>query len=277
VVTVRGNTKLAVAGDFEADVTVSGDGLKAGVPAFRVLNVAGEVTADSAVAVTGTMTRVVAKNFNGTVAAGGLAAMTVREKMGGDLALTGVGVLAGRPALGALTVNWQVMPEAAITAPSIGTLTVKGIMNGDVTVTGTGVLEGKPALRTLKVAGAIAESTISVGGGIGMVHAGAFRDSRLYAGYTGPDDGTGTFTPGVTVGTFRVTDDVWGFEDSLVFATALKTVLLDHVTTDNGGTKIGFVADESIGSLKIMNPELFEYDPENPAEQGPLDFKVRVV
>jgi hypothetical protein len=276
-VTIKGHTKLAIPGDFAADVNVSGTGLKAGVPAFRALSAAGEVTAGSDVSVAGTMTRVVAGTFNGSITAGGLAAMTVKGKMAGDLTLTGTGVATGKPALGALTVAVQMMPEADVTAPSIGTFVVKGIMNGDVTVTGTGVLPEKPAVKTLKVAGAIAGSTISVDGGIGLFQVGAFRDSRLYAGYSGPDDGTGTFKAGVTVGTFKVTDEVWGFEDSLVFATALKTVLLNHVTTDNGGNKFGFVADEGVGSLKVINPELFTYVPTDPSEQGLLDFKVRIV
>jgi extracellular elastinolytic metalloproteinase len=271
---ITGHKKTLVAGDFEADVTVSGDGLLAGRPALRTLKVAGEIPAGTDVNVTGSITSVAAGTFNGTIAANGIGAMKVTGKMGGDVTLSGLGVAAGRPVLGSLTVGWQFLPEAAVATPSVGTFVVKGIMNGDLTVSGAGVEDGKPAVKVLKVLGAVADTDISVDGGIGLVQAGAFRNARLYAGYTGADDGLGTFTKAATIGSFRITDEVWGFENSTVIATQFNTVFIQSLVADNGGDKFGFVANDGVNKLTVMLPDPYVY-PSGLVSPG--DFEVRVV
>jgi hypothetical protein len=71
-------------------------------------------------------------------------------------------------------------------------------------VTGT-TLDVAGKLGPVIVIGAVTGSTITTDGSVGLVSVGSFADSRLFAGYTGPDTGVGgTFTPGVSVGPFVV-------------------------------------------------------------------------
>ncbi|HEX3150424.1 MAG TPA: choice-of-anchor Q domain-containing protein [Gemmataceae bacterium] len=173
----------------------------------------------------------------------------------------------------------------SILAPSIGTLTVKGNpkagiagdLASDITISGVGVAAGKPALKTLKVAGAVTNSDIFVNGNVTTFSVGAFRDSRLFAGYSGPDDGSGAFNLPASVTTFTVTGKTDGFQNSRVIATSFKTVTLTSLDSTNGNNEFGFYADTAVGSLKVVGPTAFKYDPKNPAPQGPDDFKVRIV
>src|SRR5262249_26323811 len=94
-----------------------------------------------------------------------------------------------------------------ITAPSVGSIMVKGrkaakilpAVAGDfgstVMISGTGgdPVKGR-ALKSLNVKGTVTSPLISVGGNVGSVSVGAFNGTDLFAGYTGPADGTGMFT-----------------------------------------------------------------------------------
>jgi hypothetical protein len=128
----------------------------------------------------------------------------------------------------------------------------------------------------LKVAGTVSGSTISVGGNVGSVVVGSFTDSRLLAGYTGANDGSGTFTPGVTVGEFVVTGKTDAFARSYVFASDFKSVSLASVKADDGGTKFGFLAHESIKHLSVANPT-FHYVAGGSITQGVQDFEADIV
>jgi uncharacterized delta-60 repeat protein len=195
--------------------------------------------------------------------------ITVAGRLLGSLRATAVGV-------------------GSITAPAVGTITVTGraltkarpAISGDfksmLTISGAGVLFGAPALKRLKVAGTVSGSTISVGGNVGSVAAGSFIGSRLLAGYTGQDDGSGSFTPGVTVGSFAVTGKTDAFARSYVIASDFKSANLASVKADDGGTKFGFLAHESIKHLSVTNPT-FHYVAGGSITQGVQDFEADIV
>jgi hypothetical protein len=115
-----------------------------------------------------------------------------------------------------------------------------------------------------------------VGGNIGSVSAGSFVGGHLLAGYTGPDDGSGTFTLPVTVGSFSVTGKTDAFAQSYVIASNFKNVSLASVKTVNGGTKFGFLAHETIKHLSIASPA-FHYISGGSITQGIGDFEANIV
>lgn len=180
-----------------------------------------------------------------------------------------------------------------ITAPSVGSITVKGKaktktavaipgdFKSDLTILGTGLPAKTAALKSLRVAGAISGSTIVVGSGLGTigdvarVSAASFVNSRLFAGYSGPDDGTGAFNPPSTVSSFTVTGKTLAFAHSFVIAANFKNVSLASVDTDNGSTKFGFFFSSTVGRLTVRNPA-FRFDPLGANELG-ADFVVKKV
>jgi hypothetical protein len=167
--------------------------------------------------------------------------------------------------------------DGLVKAPRIGTMYIKGDMSADVTVSGDGVDPAQKVLTTLRVKGAVIGSTISVMGNIGNVSVGAFRDSRLFAGYTVAEDGTGTFSLPATVTTFRSTDKNDGFHNSRVVATNLKSVVIQNVDATNGAEKFGFYAHDSLGSISVIGPTRFKYNASLPTPQRIGDFEVMLL
>ena len=92
-------------------------------------------------------------------------------------------------------------------------------------------------------------------------------DSQLFAGYSGPADGTGSFNVLGIVNSFRVTSTTDGFANSLVMATTFLNVSLASVETDNGDTEFGFQFHDRMSRLAVQSPAL-RYDPKGPAEQN---------
>jgi cytoskeletal protein CcmA (bactofilin family) len=266
---------MTVKGNLAADVTVSGAGVVAGKPALATLKATGAVSGD--ITVSGLLNAVQTGGFNGTLTAGWVGSMSVKGDLNGPVTLTGSGLPTGKVALRSLTVTGAVRPAGTVTAPSIGTLSVTGDLGADVTISGAGVAAGKAALNSLKVKGAVTGRDIRVGGNVTSVSAGRFLDSRLFAGYDGPDDGGGAFsaTP-ATVKSFRVTGATDAFANSTVIAAAFKAVTLQSVRGENGDDLFGFVANDSIGSLKVASLA-FAYDPFLTLPQGFDDFEVKVL
>jgi hypothetical protein len=155
---------------------------------------------------------------------------------------------------------------------------VKGDMATDVTVSGVGVDPTKRALGTLRVKGAVTGSDILVTGNVGSVVVGAFRDSRLFAGYAGPDipDPAGFNFP-ATVTTFRVTGKADGFQNSRVIATAFKSVTIASLDSVNPAGSFGFYADASLGAISVTGPTKWKYNAGLPTPQVLGDFEVNVV
>ena len=198
--------------------------------------------------------------------------------------------------------------DGTITAPSVGTITAKGKaktrlaaaipgdFNADVVVSGAGVLPTKNALTKLRAAGSVTGSTVTVTGNVGAISVGGradgvvidvtgnvksatfgqFWNSRLDAGYTGPNNGSGTFDLESTVGTFKVTSKTNGFARSDVVAASFGNVALASVDPTVTGTKFGFAYHMSLRALSVRAPA-FRFDPAGAVVQGmsSSDFEVR--
>ena len=163
-------------------------------------------------------------------------------------------------------------------APSAGAIIVRGTLAADVTLSGFGVDPNRYTLGALRVRGTVTGSDIRVNGHVRAVTVGAFRDSRLFAGYNGPDVPTpGGFTSPALVGSFRTTSTFDAFQDSYVIATAFRSVSLSSLDSTNDGTKFGFYADTSLGSVKVRGLLPFSYNATLPTPQGTGDFEVRIV
>jgi hypothetical protein len=204
---------------------------------------------------------------------------------GTDITITGA-------PLGSLTAI--AVGTGTITAPSVGSIRIKGKaktpslpaipgdFKSDLTIAGTGLSGHTPALKSLQVAGAVSGSTIRVGGGIGTVGdvgsvlAGSFVNSTLFAGYTGPNDGYGSYNLPSTIGPFRVTGAANAFSHSFVIAANFNNVTLSSVDPDDGGIKFGFLYHTKLKSLVVKSPS-FVFNANGPAEQDmPLsDFYVK--
>lgn len=209
----------------------------------------------------------------GSVTAPRAGTISVKGDLGGSITLSGEGVAAGKPVLGTLSVGGSVLAGASVSAPVVGSIKVKRDFAGDVTVSGANVPSNKSALATLSVGGTVRDSLIQVGGNVGSVTAVAFDHSRLFAGYTGADDGSGDFNVPAIVGKFKVTGRTDAFAHSYAIATEFKAITLTSIRADNGGTAFGVFADTKIGSLTILLPEKVKYP-----DLGPVgDFTAGVV
>ena len=174
--------------------------------------------------------------------------------------------------------------EDRISALAIGDGTTFDIGAGVSSLTasvvqGQGSFGGtKQKLGTFRVKGAVTGADIEIGGNVGAVVVGAFRDSRLFAGYSGPDvpDPAG-FNFAATVTTFRSTGKVDGFANSRVIATTFKSVTITSLASANPAGLFGFYADASLGAVSVVAPTKFKYNAALPTPQGFGDFEVKIV
>jgi hypothetical protein len=197
--------------------------------------------------------------------------------MASDITVSGAGLALGQLSLGTLIVNGSIPVGADIIAPSIGRIVVKRDLASDITISGANVDPAKPALVALRVVGNVIGSDIMVNGNVGTVTVGSFRNSRLFAGYTGADDGTGTFALPATVGNFRSTGRLHGFQDSRVIATNIKLMTITNLDSDNSDSEFGVYADTSVGAISVVGPTVFKYNPLDSSPQGVDDFWVILV
>ena len=153
--------------------------------------------------------------------------------------------------------------DGRIAAPSIGSLSVKGDFAADVAVSGLG---------SMRVGGTVDGSAIDVAGIVGTVTVGSFRNSHLFAGYSGDDVGGGTFDPTGVVTAFTTTGR---FTNSSVIAATVKTVTLTGVDGVNAGDKFGIYADSTIKSVVVKDPRRTFTNPTTLT--GFDDFEIEVV
>jgi autotransporter-associated beta strand protein len=182
---------------------------------------------------------------------------------------------------------------AYLAAPSLGSLVVAGDkahgivgdFRGTVYLSGAGVPAGKPTLRSFSVVGTVAYSLIDVASGnVGSFRAGRFLNSELSAGFipvssTDPMSG-GTFTPGSTIGSFRVTGynglTTPTFENSWVGADIIGSVSLKSVSTTNNGRRFGILGHTQIGAVNAGAPSL-QYKKGQSMPPPIDDFEVTII
>ena len=86
------------------------------------------------------------------------------------------------------------------------------------------------------------------------------RGPTARPGHPGPPPGSPT--PGIVAATA-------GFQNSYVIATTIRPVTLASITAENGGTKFGFIARETLAGLTVTAPtQKFKFDPTQPSPQG---------
>ena len=162
-------------------------------------------------------------------------------------------------------------------APSAGQIIVREVMSADVTLTGVGVDPSRYTLGALRVRGTVIDSHIEVNGHVRAVTVGSFRDSQLFAGYTGSVvPNPAGFTSPALVGSFRTTAKFDAFQNSHVIATAFKNVFLSSLDSTNG-TDFGFYADSSLGSIRVGGLLPFSYNATLPTPQRRDQFEVKIV
>jgi hypothetical protein len=149
----------------------------------------------------------------------------------------------------------------SFTAPSAGSIIIRGNMSGDININGVPD-PTKKSLGTLRVRGLVTGSDIMVTGNVGSVVVGGFNNSRLFAGYVGPDvpDPSG-FNFQSTVNSFRNTGLAGAFQNSRVVATNVMSAFLKNVTMDNSGNAFGFFAQNTVVRLTLAGPPALTYVP----------------
>src|SRR5262249_48115917 len=182
-----------------------------------------------------------------------------------DVLVTGAGVDPLKMALARLRAAGSIAGATINVAGNVGTISVGSLGIGDLTGTTVtvGTLLAPANLNAVRVAGKVNQSTFDVTGNVLSVAVGSFWNSRLDAGYTGPDDGTGTYDRPSVIGSFRVTSLVNGFQSSNVIASTINSVTLASVNPDNGGTKkFGVTAGHALKALAVTNPlQRFRFNP----------------
>jgi hypothetical protein len=166
---------------------------------------------------------------------------------------------------------YSVGTGGTISAPYAGTIQTTGNkkagnagdFGSNITLSGIGVPAKTLALKSLNIKGAangilikVASGTGTVGD-VGSVTVGSFINSRLFAGYSGPDNGSGAFNLAATIGKFTATNATTSFAHSFVIGTNFKQASkLASVDTANGGTKFGFVFHGTYGGLNLPSLKL---------------------
>jgi hypothetical protein len=229
----------------------------------------------------------------GTVGLGAISGTGLRSISARKVNLTGDGIdLNGY--LGALTIGnilngadvttlttTNPKQKTRISALAIGDGTTLNIVANVSSLTATSFGASSltaPSVGTFRVKGAVTGADIEVGGNVEAVVVGAFRDSRLLAGYSGSDvpDSTG-FNFAATVTTFRSTGKIDGFANSQVIATSFKSVTLASLDSVGSAGKFGFYAHTSLGAINVIGPAKFKYTAGQPTPCGVGDFEVAIV
>ena len=194
--TVKGNRRDGLAGDFDADLALDGGNLPQNKPALGSTTIAGGVTG-STWTVDGDGTSVNIKgdvdDWTATVdalkslaaAAIGTASVTVNDALGTCKA---IGWQAGK-----LDVN--TLKTLNITGQKArgGNPAIPGDFGADLTVQGAGVAAKKTALNTAKVAGRVHDNTWLLGGNVGTLTLGAMDGSEVLLGCVAATDDPADF------------------------------------------------------------------------------------
>jgi hypothetical protein len=228
VTTLRIN-KLQSAGDFAADIALSGNGQLVGAPVLGNAKITGALASGNW-NVAGKTSRVAA----GSVGSGWSGTF-------GDLArFSTTGDLAGN-----------------LTAASINSLSAGTMTGADIRVSRT-VAEGGQALNRLSARGAMINTTVRSDGNIGTVSAASMNDCIIFAGIQGGrpqlPDAAADFVSGATIRnvTIRNRLPAPAFNDSKIAAANLGRINLGEVQVTNGGDVFG-LAGQAIDSFSAVS------------------------
>ena len=164
-------------------------------------------------------------------------------------------------------------------AGAIKSLTIGNLANSALTIVGTGVASTGLAMASF-TAGTISNSSIQVGGHVGMVSATQMLNSRLWQGYS-PVDSVypmtgGTFTNGSSILSVSVTGlKGAAFVNSTIAAQSIGSITLSSVNSNNNGVAFGILATTKIKSVSIKQPK-FAWKVKGASQQGVGDFHVRL-
>jgi hypothetical protein len=274
-ITAPSISKLTIAGNFAAAVTLTGTGDSKTPAALGSATIAGKIQGGAwnisgdagTVTVGGTITGWTA-NFHGKV---------------GSMTLGNVAQAAVTIDQALATLNAKSWTAGSLTADSLGKLSITGNLGANITLTGAGLLAQTPALGSATITGTVSGSSIRVGGSVTSFSAGAFLSSTLFLDFVptnaGNPLGGGTFNQGFTLGSFTVTglphQTAPAFAKSTVAAATVGTVSLKSILANNGGQRYGIVSHGAIGSVRVSSPA-FAYNKLRPTPQGSGDFEVEI-
>jgi cyclophilin family peptidyl-prolyl cis-trans isomerase len=218
-ITAASINALTIAGEFADNLVLSGTGV-----GLQTAKVGGALTG-GAWAITGAVTTLSAKSAAATWSLTSMDAVTSAEFHGN---------LGG-----------------SISATTIGTITVAGDMLSS-SITSTAPAPGGYQINKITVRGSISSSTIIANGNMGFIRAGSMTGSQIYAGIDSTTT-TSNLLPAAETN-FPQTSSIKSiqvahtFSNSLIAATALPSLHLGTIQTNNNGSADG-VAAESIDSL----------------------------
>lgn len=259
VSTLRINS-IQSAGDFAADISLSGNGQAVGRPILGNVRILGALTTGSW-NVAGRTSRVaagsVAGNWEGTF--GTVSALQVAGDMAGEL-----------------------------TAEAINSLTANTITDADIRLT-RAFAPRAVALNRLSARGAITDTNIRTTADIGTVSAASMSNSIIFAGVaTGGGGGGNRALPNndadlvntatIRSVTIRNRTATPAFIDSKIAASTLGRINLGAVQVSNGGEAFGLAAREvrSVSALNGATPIRGARLTEPAQSLDVTDFKVRI-
>jgi hypothetical protein len=252
--------KLQVAGDFDADLVLSGAGAPkdtlGNVKINGVLNGGNwDITGGASNITAGGTTAAWSAAFTGDVA---------KAKFTGDFGGT-------------------------LAAQRISKLDVLGNLDGAtirLNPTAGDAIAQTTVLGKLKITGWMEDSQIRAFGDIGKAQIGAMRGSTLFAGVrnyvTDLPSAAAHFSHASTIADLKikgVAGATHAFEDSYVAASVLNKVQVRNCLTDNGGTTFGLACND-LGRFQRFEPDGKYKWPNNSDPGGPPpdgDFVVRVI
>jgi hypothetical protein len=190
----------------------------------------------------------------GSISAPAIGKLTIHNRFDADLSLTG-NKDPNQATLGSASIGGGISDASWKIAGKINSLTVKGaVSNWELSA---------DALGTARF-GELDRVILNVAKTLTSFQSQRFVDSTLTAGIIS------TFTATGTVGS-----PAPAFANSNVAATTIGNVNLASVASNNGGTKYGIKAEESIGSVRVKTP-LFKFDKTKTTPQGIGDFEVKI-
>jgi hypothetical protein len=123
---------------------------------------------------------------------------------------------------------------------------------------------------------------MNVNGSVGALSAGQLVNSMVFVGYTPVSRSNvmagGTFVPGLQVRSLTLTKAISqkttnaNFINSVVAADKIGSIVLKNLQTNNGGTRFGILANNSLTGIAAVKPA-FKWNPKGRIVQSTGDFE----